>query len=192
MRFTNVKLKPGKVYILRNPLHKDALVKIGRTQVESEIRASSLSKGSGVPYSFEVMYEEEVADCALAERLIHEALAQYRINPNREFFQLPMKVAVRTVFEVCLRVNSSLIREKGRLVIWMNQGNTRSAIELKEVLSPARGGDTAVYLMYRNDAAEMHLRLSDSYLVHCSPALLTQLSKKSWVDEVIVSVPTEV
>ena len=135
------------------------------------------------------MYEEDVADCAVAEKLIHDALEHYRVNPNREFFQLPIKEAVRTVFEVCLRVNSTLIKEKSRLAIWMNQGNRESATELKELLSPLKGGDTSVYLMYRNESAEMHIRLSDSYLIQCSPALLSELGKKPWVEEVFLNVP---
>jgi hypothetical protein len=171
MRFANIKLKPGRIYILRNPMHKDALVKIGYTQTASEERSLQLSKATGVPYPFEVMYEEDVADCALAERLIHDALSNYRVNPNREFFQLPIKRAVRVVFEVCLKVNSALIKEKCRLSIWLNQGGLQAASELKDLLFPLRGGDTCVYLTYRNDNAEMQLRLSDSYLVHCSPSL---------------------
>lgn len=135
MRFSTVKVKPGRIYILRNPLHQDALVKIGYTQGASEERSSDLSKPTGVPYPFEVMYEEDVADCELAERLIHQSLFSYRSNPRREFFQLPLKLAVRTVFEICLRVNSELIAEKSRLSIWLNKSGLTAASELKNYCS---------------------------------------------------------
>lgn len=93
MRLTKADIRPGYIYILRNPLHKDALVKIGFTRTSSELRASALSKSTGVPYEYEVIYEEEVIDCELAERIIHERLHLYRVNPRREFFLLPLKDA---------------------------------------------------------------------------------------------------
>lgn len=191
MRFANVPIDPGRVYILRNPLHQDALVKIGRTSGSTEKRASQLSSPSGVPFQFEVLYEEDVADCALAERLIHRELEQYRVQRRREFFQLPLKLAVRTVFEVCLRVNQSLIKEHSRLAIWLNDAAPSYAHKLKDFLLPIRGGDSSVYVIFKNAKAECHLKLSDSYLVHCTPEVLTKLRQEPWVQEVFLHAPLE-
>lgn len=165
MEFAQVKLKPGKIYILRNPLYQDAIIKIGRTSDLSEIRAEKLSSSTGVPYPFEVIYEEDVVDCVLAERLIHQNLVAYRVQSNREFFQLPLKLAVRTVFEICLRVNKIIIQEKSRVVIWMNGNNSSCVMQLKNLLLPVRGGDSSVFLIYKNEKAECHIRLSDTFLM---------------------------
>lgn len=191
MQFANVPINPGRVYILRNPLHQDALVKIGRTSGSSEIRASQLSSPSGGPYQFEVLYEEAVADCALAERLIHRELEQYRVHRRREFFQLPLKLAVRTVFQVCLRVNQSLIKERSRLAIWLKDTESSYVHKLKGFLTPIRGGDSSVYVIFKNAKAECHLQLNDAYLVHCTPEVLTRLRQESWVQEVFLHVPLE-
>lgn len=191
MQFANAPIDPGRVYILRNPLHQDALVKIGRTSGYSEKRAGQLSSPSGVPYQFEVLYEEEVADCALAERLIHRELEQYRVQLRREFFQLPLKLAVRTVFQVCLRVNQLLIKEGSRLAIWLNDADPLYAHKLKDLLLPIRGGDSSVYVIFKNAKAECHLKLSDSYLVHCTPEALMKLRQAPWVQEVFLYAPLE-
>ncbi len=191
MAFAKIQIKPGWIYILRNPLFKDALVKIGRTKNSTEVRAKELSSPTGIPYQFEVLYEEEVADCAVAEQLIHRALDQYRINPRREFFQLPLKVAIRTVFQVCLRVNQSLIKERSRLAIWLNSSEPDHVQKLKDFLLPIRGGDTAVRLIYRNEKAECEVAISESHMVHCTPDVLTRLAQESWVQEVYLHTPLD-
>jgi hypothetical protein len=55
---------------------------------------------TGVPGPFEVLYEEDVFDIDLAEKLAHEALDGFRANPFREFFRLPLKIAVREVASI--------------------------------------------------------------------------------------------
>jgi len=191
MRFANVLIDPGRIYILRNPLHQDALVKIGRTRDIAEKRAIQLSSPSGVPYKFEVLYEEEVADCSLAEKLIHRELEQYRVQRRREFFQLPLKLAVRTVFQICLKVNQSLIKERSRLAIWLNDADMEYAHKLKNFLLPIRGGHSAVYVILKNEKAECHLQLGENYLIHCTPDVLTKLRQEPWIQEVFLHVPLE-
>ncbi len=191
MPFEKIPINPGRVYILRNPLYQDALVKIGYTKDRAETRAKNLSSPSGVPYQFEVLYEEEVADCTLAEQLIHRELDLYRVQARREFFQLPLKLAVRTVFQVCLRVNRELIPERGRLTIWLNSSEKSLAQELNKLLSPAQGGNSTVHLVYKNAKAECHLMLNESCMVHCTPELLTKLSREPWVQEVFLHTPLE-
>jgi predicted transport protein len=50
-----------------------------------------------VPRAFEVLYEQRVTDCQRAERLLHRKLQQYRSAGNREFFQLPLKAAIKAL-----------------------------------------------------------------------------------------------
>jgi Meiotically up-regulated gene 113 len=52
-----------------------------------------------VPRDFEVLFEERVVDCDRAERLIHQRLHQHRSSTNREFFNVPLKDAIRVLNE---------------------------------------------------------------------------------------------
>jgi hypothetical protein len=89
----------GYVYVLLNTA-MDGIVKIGSTTDSSEARAADISRATGVPTAFLVVYEEFVPDCKEAERRVHARLAQARVNPRREFFRVPPKVAVKVVQEV--------------------------------------------------------------------------------------------
>lgn len=90
------------IYILLNPALRN-LVKIGRTSRTPEERAHELSAVTGVPQPFIVAYESLVSDGAAAESLIHAELSRdgYRLNEAREFFHIPLKVAVALVDRIC-------------------------------------------------------------------------------------------
>ncbi|TAE73602.1 MAG: GIY-YIG nuclease family protein [Bacteroidetes bacterium] len=93
--------KKGFVYILINPSFIKYL-KIGKTQKTSEERAKELYRQAktGIPTEFVVAYENEVSDCDLVESLVHKELEKYRLNSGREFFNLPLKDAIKTVEKV--------------------------------------------------------------------------------------------
>jgi hypothetical protein len=65
------------------------MVKVGRTTRPIAERLTELSAATGVPTPFVLAFEQEFADCALAERAVHAALDRlgWRIMPNREFFR---------------------------------------------------------------------------------------------------------
>jgi len=88
----------GYVYVLVNPALKGQ-VKIGKTSNSPEQRAADLS-GTGLPHQFVVVYSERVSDCEKVERLLHQKLAEFRVNPNREFFRIRPEQAVRAVLEI--------------------------------------------------------------------------------------------
>ena len=90
------------VYVLINPALR-GLLKIGRTSRSPEERAQELSTSTGVPQAFIVAYECIVSDGNAAEKLIHDELARegYRINNSREFFEVPLKVAIKVIDRVC-------------------------------------------------------------------------------------------
>lgn len=92
-------LKKGSVYILINSSLKN-LVKIGKTTRSPEDRAKEISQGTGVPTEYMVAYSEEVKDCDLVEKLVHERLRPFRVNDNREFFQISVKEAIRTIRDI--------------------------------------------------------------------------------------------
>jgi len=76
----------GIIYLLTNPSIPD-LVKIGRTK-NLEERMRSLSSHSGVPVPFECFYACEVADAVEVEKRVHDAFADHRVNPKREYFRI--------------------------------------------------------------------------------------------------------
>lgn len=90
----------GYIYILFNRAFQNDHYKIGMTTKTPEERAREISNATGVPRAFEVLYEQRVTDCQRAERLLHQRLHQYRSAGNREFFELPLKAAVKALEDV--------------------------------------------------------------------------------------------
>lgn len=74
------------------------LVKIGLTKHMPKERVKGL-RGTGVPDDFVVVYDELVTDRKLLEKRLHARFADYRYQPNREFFQIPIREAVRGLME---------------------------------------------------------------------------------------------
>lgn len=74
------------------------LVKIGLTERTSKDRAKDL-RGTGVPDDFIVVYDELVTDCKFIEKRLFARFDDYRYQPNREFFQIPIREAVRGLME---------------------------------------------------------------------------------------------
>ncbi len=74
------------VYILTNDA-MPGLVKVGRTDTAIEQRMSELYK-SGVPVPFECFHASRVRDARDVEGRIHRAFDKYRVNKNREFFEI--------------------------------------------------------------------------------------------------------
>ena len=179
--------KEGKIYILRNPYIKDAIIKIGRTSRISEKRAKEISGVTGVPYEFEVLFEEDVLDSHLAERLIHEKLDDNRVNPKREFFQMPLKKAVKVVFETCLEVNKKLLREAStRIVIAVGPDQSKNFVQqMAEVLSQHKGGKIGVYILIETEKAKLVLKIGEEWDVSLSPVLINELKRLRGVTDVL-------
>lgn len=92
----------GVIYILTNSLIPGVL-KIGRTSREATERAREISRATGVPTEYEVIYDQVVSDASAAEKELHSLLRIYRVNTQREFFRIPTREAIRHVQEVCSR-----------------------------------------------------------------------------------------
>ncbi|MCK0190670.1 GIY-YIG nuclease family protein [Arenibacter sp. F20364] len=97
----------GAIYILRNASFEKNIFKIGLTRKTTKERASQLSNTS-VPDNFNIINEWNVKDCVIAEKKIHEILKKYRVNPNREFFKIELKLASKVVEEVTTSINKEL------------------------------------------------------------------------------------
>ncbi len=87
--------KYGYVYILSNA-SMPGLVKIGRTSRSTARRKNELYQ-TGVPTPFTIEMEVLSPDCAALEADIHKELSQYRVNDQREFFELNLRDAKQMV-----------------------------------------------------------------------------------------------
>ncbi|MCH6234501.1 GIY-YIG nuclease family protein [Cognataquiflexum rubidum] len=94
----------GYVYILIN-ISMPGLVKVGKSTRSPEIRAAELSQASGVPHSFQIVYQTLVDNCDLAEKEVHKFLNPYRENNNREFFRIPVNRAIDVLRKVIVENN---------------------------------------------------------------------------------------
>lgn len=170
--------KEGKIYILRNSCFRDAIVKIGRTGQISEKRAKEISGSTGVPSEFEVLYEEDVFDTHTAEKLIHSKLKDQRVNVKREFFELPLKTAVKVVFETCLEVNRNCSREAStRILIAINENSETLVQQMTEIFSKFKGGNMSVHFLYESKNAKALLKAGKEWDVVLSPELINELKK---------------
>jgi hypothetical protein len=93
-----VEHRAGFVYILSNSA-MPGMVKIGLTRNEAAARAVELSRATGVPTDFELVYDELVNDCRAVERSLHKRFSEYRVNDRREFFRVPIRQAIAALQE---------------------------------------------------------------------------------------------
>lgn len=89
----------GYVYILVNDA-MPGLVKIGKTTRDVNARAVEVSNGTGIPLPFKVWDQQLTPDCGELERRVHNEIAQSRINPNREFFEIDAFAASQVVADL--------------------------------------------------------------------------------------------
>jgi hypothetical protein len=80
------------IYILSNSTIPDAL-KIGYTNLTPELRAKQISSSTGVVVPFKVEWAFKCFDGNRMENEIHEALKEYRISNQREFFRVDLEEA---------------------------------------------------------------------------------------------------
>lgn len=83
----------GWVYVLSN-VAMPGIFKIGMTTSTPEIRAKEVSQGTGVPMPYVVEHAFYSENPKEDESAIHEALTEYRLNPNREFFMCDENVVL--------------------------------------------------------------------------------------------------
>lgn len=84
------------IYILSNPTIPNAL-KIGYTNLTPELRAKQISSSTGVVAPFKVEWALKCFDGLLFEKEIHKFLGDYRINNQREFFEIDLEEAKKII-----------------------------------------------------------------------------------------------
>ena len=90
---------PGWIYVMKSSAHKADIFKVGLTRRTPEERAKELSQDTGSPAQFDVLASWATGDCKTAEKLIHDRLGGFRINPDREFFECPIETIISTARE---------------------------------------------------------------------------------------------
>jgi hypothetical protein len=93
----------GFIYILIND-SMNGIIKIGSTVINAQERAKQISSNTGVPTPFKVAYELYVQDYKVFEKKVHDHLADFRVNPNREFFNYPLYKAIKLIEELNSRI----------------------------------------------------------------------------------------
>jgi len=86
----------GVVYVLTNPF-MPGLVKIGCTTGLVEDRIKDLSYPTGVPVAFQCHFAARVDQMSIKEKTLHQLFSDKRVNPNREFFQVPPEKVVLAI-----------------------------------------------------------------------------------------------
>ena len=88
------------VYIMSNP-SLQGMVKIGYTSKEIEVRRGILSKATGIPTPFKVEYIYRLQGRGMElEREIHSYLKEFRLNNEREFFEIDIKQAIEAIQKI--------------------------------------------------------------------------------------------
>jgi hypothetical protein len=84
------------VYILSNPALPNML-KIGYTKNDPYTRAKQISASTGVALPYKVEWAFQCFNGEQLEQEVHEELASYRVNQQREFFDIPLAEAQEAI-----------------------------------------------------------------------------------------------
>jgi hypothetical protein len=84
------------VYVLSNPT-TPGLLKIGYTTQTPDERAKQISNATGVALPYKVEWAFKCFDGEQLEGEVHRKLIEYRINNQREFFQIDLENAKKVI-----------------------------------------------------------------------------------------------
>ena len=87
------------VYILENP-SMPGILKIGYTKGDPNDRADKLSKGTGVPTPYKVVFSYNCFNGERIERATHKHFKKQRINNDREFFSVTIDEAKKVINKI--------------------------------------------------------------------------------------------
>lgn len=84
------------VYILES-FSMPGMVKIGYTKGDPIDRADQLSKSTGVPTPFNVVYSYSCFNGERIEKAVHKHFRKKRVNSQREFFYVELDEAIKVI-----------------------------------------------------------------------------------------------
>ena len=97
----------GNLYVLRCTLMKEEVYKVGWTSGNVEDRAKELSSATGVPLAFVVVESWSHIKAEALETEVHAILSPYRLNTQREFFQLEFRAMKRIIEQTIERLKTA-------------------------------------------------------------------------------------
>tara|TARA_R100000900_G_scaffold55003_2_gene44458 strand:- start:439 stop:894 length:456 start_codon:yes stop_codon:yes gene_type:complete len=101
-RMKNIYKNRGKadqwVYILSS--FNNEYYKIGYTKNEPEIRAKQISSATGVAHPYKVEFAFQCFNGEALEHEVHRKLEHYRVNSNREFFDVTLHEAKEVIVDL--------------------------------------------------------------------------------------------
>lgn len=80
--------RTGEIYVVRSAAHPKHVYKVGFTTKTADERADQLGATTGQPDRFNVVQSWRVRNPREIEHLVHNLLAEFRLNRSREFFQV--------------------------------------------------------------------------------------------------------
>ena len=105
--------EPGYVYILTNPSFREDWVKIGKSSRPVDVRSKELDN-TAVPLPFEIFATMKTVKYNEVEKLVHKTidrLTDLRIRQNREFFNVPPKMALDIFRDIAITIDNAEITE---------------------------------------------------------------------------------
>lgn len=100
------------VYVLSNPFFSNGLFKVGYTDRDLNQRISELNSSTSTPAKFKVecyfkikfqgSYKRHKSHAHYIESLVHSYLKKFRVNKDREFFQVDISVIHEAVSKALL------------------------------------------------------------------------------------------
>jgi T5orf172 domain len=98
----------GVLYVLRCTLMEEEVYKVGWTSGTARDRAKDLSAATGVPLAFVVVESLKHDDAEALETEVHAILSPYRVNTQREFFQLELSAMKRIIEQTIARLRDKI------------------------------------------------------------------------------------
>lgn len=98
----------GLIYIISNPKQGKNIFKVGKTSKQIDQRLKQLNSETGLIGKFKVFASFAVDDIDEAEKKCHEKLDDYRIQDNREFFEIEYPDILEMVREC---INDFILKE---------------------------------------------------------------------------------
>ena len=86
----------GFIYIMGSEA-MPGVYKVGMTAYSPRRRAIELSRGTGVPSEYQVLFYGEHDNASAYEQSVHANLVDRRVSENREFFRGPLIDIIRVV-----------------------------------------------------------------------------------------------
>jgi len=127
-------MRYGAIYIAHNPRDGESLYKVGKTERLIDERMKELTSSTSNLGTYSAKAYFIVAGIDEAEKACHKRLGRYRVQSNREFFDIPLERLVQIVKEVLepFLANSYYPGDKGQN-IELNLGETDPIQKLREI-----------------------------------------------------------